>query len=270
VTATVPDIDRFREILGEFDASSVIDVILIAAVIYLVLRLMSGTRAMTQARAVLGIVVFALLVGRAFDLTATNFIVRNSLPGILIGAAVLFQPEIRRTLDRLGRTGWGGSAGRAEVIDAVVLAAGRLSSARHGALVVFERGTGLEDVIETGVRVDARVSPELLGGIFFPNSPLHDMATILRDDRVVAAGCVLPLSDHLSDGANHLGTRHRAAVGITESTDAFSLVVSEETGDISVAVGGRLIRLQDERRLRSVLERLMTSRGARTPARAGA
>jgi diadenylate cyclase len=169
-------------------------------------------------------------------------------------------------LDRLGRTGWvGSSAGRDELIEAVVEAAGRLSSARHGALVVFERGTGLEDVIETGVRVDARVSPELIGGIFFPNSPLHDMAAVLREDRVVAAGCVLPLSDQLSDGTHHLGTRHRAAVGITESTDAFSIVVSEETGDISVAVGGRLIRLQDSRRLKSILERLLDSSTPRQP-----
>ncbi len=260
----MPDLERFRELLEEFDGSAIIDLFLIASVIYVVLRLMAGTRAMTQARGVLALLLVAVLLGRVFDLTATNFIVRNSLPGILIGAAVLFQPEIRRTLDRLGRTGWGASGeGRQEVIDAVVQAAERMSSARHGALVVFERGTGLADVIETGVRVDARVSPELLGGIFFPNSPLHDMAAVLREDRVVAAGCVLPLSDHLGEGGQHLGTRHRAAVGIPETTDAFSLVVSEETGDISVAVGGRLIRLQDGRRLRSVLERLLSAGSAR-------
>lgn len=262
----MPDFDRFREILSGFDVSTVIDILLIASVIYLIVRLLAGTRAMTQARGVLALIIIAILLGRAFDLTATNFIVRAALPGIIIGAAVLFQPEIRRTLDRLGRTGWVGSAaGRAEVIDAVVAAAGQLSTARHGALVVFERGTGLQDVIDTGVRVDARVSPELIGGIFFPNSPLHDMAAVLRDDRVVAAGCVLPLSEHLSDGAQHLGTRHRAAVGITEGTDAFSIVISEETGDISLAVGGRLIRLQDTRRLKSILERLLDSTTSRQP-----
>lgn len=259
----MPDLDRFGELLKEFDGSAVIDLFLIGSVIYVILRLLTGTRAMTQARGVLALVLIAVLLGRAFDLTATNFIVRNSLPGIIIGAAVLFQPEIRRTLDRLGRTGWAASDARSQVIDAVVQAAERMSSARHGALVVFERGTGLEDVIETGVRVDARVSPELLGGIFFPNSPLHDMAAVLRNDRVVAAGCVLPLSDQLGEGGQHLGTRHRAAVGITETTDAFSLVVSEETGDISVAVGGRLIRMQDPRRLRSILERLLSANTAR-------
>jgi diadenylate cyclase len=255
----VPDLNRLRELLGEFDGSAVIDLVLIGSVIYLVLRLMTGTRAMTQARGVVGIVLVAVLLGQSFDLTATNYIVRNSWPGLIIGAAVLFQPEIRRTLDRLGRTGWGATSVRAEVIDAVVQAAERMSAARHGALVVFERGTGLEDVIETGVRVDARVSAELLGGLFFPNSPLHDMATVLRQDRVVAAGCVLPLSDRTSDGGQHLGTRHRAAIGITETTDAFSLVVSEETGMISVAVGGRLIRLHDRRRLRPLLERLLAA-----------
>jgi diadenylate cyclase len=130
-----------------------------------------------------------------------------------------------------------------------------MSEERHGGLIVLERETGLQDVIETGIPVDARISPELLAGIFFPNSPLHDMAVVLREDRVVAAGCVLPLS--LSTPDRKLGTRHRAAVGITEQTDALSVVVSEETGAISVALAGRLQPVADERRLRAVLEWLL-------------
>lgn len=128
--------------------------------------------------------------------------------------------------------------------------------------MVIERGTGLRDVIDTGVPIDARVTPELLEGIFFPNSPLHDMAVVIRDDRVVAAGCVLPLADQLPPEESHLGTRHRAALGITEHTDAVSIVVSEETGGISVAVDGRLTHVADEQRLRTVLEWLVQRRGA--------
>ena len=114
---------------------------------------------------------------------------------------------------------------------------------RHGALIVFERETGLQDVVETGVPVDARVSAELIEGIFFPNSPLHDMATVVRGARVVAASCELPLADEVRGSVRRLGTRHRAAAGITEQTDALSVVVSEETGEISICQGGRLDRV---------------------------
>jgi len=212
---------------------------------------------MTQLRGLLALVLAAVLLGRMFELTVVNFIVRNSVTAVLVGILIIFQPEIRRGLDRLGRTGLQGIFGRQkydEVIDSVVRAAARMSETRHGGLIVVERETGLQDVIETGVSVDARISPELLEGIFYPNSPLHDMAVVLRDDRVVAAGCVLPLASELSGGDRSLGTRHRAAIGITEHTDALSVVVSEETGGISIALGGRLTQVADERRLRAVLE----------------
>jgi diadenylate cyclase len=124
-------------------------------------------------------------------------------------------------------------------------------------------------VIETGVPVDARVSPELLEGIFYPNSPLHDMAVVLRDERVVAAGCVLPLASELAADVRNLGTRHRAAIGITETTDALSLVVSEETGDISLGLAGKLFTVADERRLRAMLETLLANPGVRVMRRDG-
>ncbi len=260
----MPDFDHIREVIEQFTWSSAVDVLLIALVIYATLRLVSGTRAMTQLRGALAVLLIAVLLGRLFDLTVVNFLVDNSLPALVIGAAIVFQPEIRRGLDRLGRTGLQGLAGRArhdEVIDAVTRAAAMMAQDRHGGLMVVERDTGLQDVIETGVPVDARVSPELLAGIFYPNSPLHDMAVVLRDDRVVAAGCVLPLSNELLDGARNIGTRHRAAVGITEQTDALSVVISEETGTISVAVGGRLTSVADDRRLRAVLEWLLSPNG---------
>lgn len=255
----MPDLQRLREILEGFDASAFVDLLILAGLLYAMVRLIAGSRAMTQARGALAILLGAVVLGRAFDLTAINFIVRHSLPGLIIGGAILFQPEIRRTLDRLGRTGFHalGASARGALIDAVVQATQRMSAARTGAIIVFERATGLQDVIETGVGVDAIVSPEILAGIFFPNSPLHDMAVVIREERIVAAGCVLPLADALSAGQGHLGTRHRAAVGVTETTDACALVVSEETGDIRIAVSGRLIRIPDERRLRSTLDSLL-------------
>ena len=256
----MPDFDNLREILSRFTLSDAVDVILIALLIFSVLRLVSGTRAMTQVRGALILVLFAVLLGRAFDLTTVNYLVDRSLPALVIGAAIIFQPEIRRALDRLGRTGvrgWLSRSDRSEVIDSLVEAVSRMASERHGGLFVLERNTGLQDVIDTGIRVDARVSPELLAGIFYPNSPLHDMAVVLRDERVVAAGCVLPLANELPADSRNLGTRHRAAIGITEQTDALSLVVSEETGEISLALAGRLLRVPDERRLRSMLETLL-------------
>jgi diadenylate cyclase len=130
-----------------------------------------------------------------------------------------------------------------------------LAKARHGAIVVLERNTGLQDYVETGVRVNARVSPEMLLTIFYPNTALHDGAAILREDRIVAAAVLLPLSSsQVSD--RHLGTRHRAALGISEQTDAIAVVVSEETGTISVAHNGRMVRHLDENRLRSILQKL--------------
>lgn len=262
------DVDHYQEVLRQFRVSSAFDVLLIAVLIFSALRLLSGTRAMTQFRGALAIILLAVLLGRIFELTVVNFLVEHSLTAILIGGLILFQPEIRRGLDRVGRTGLRGLLGRPEyeeVIDSVVRAAALMSRDHHGGLFVFERETGLQDVIDTGVPVDARVSPELLAGIFYPNSPLHDMAVVLRDTRVVAAGCVLPLATDLPDGDRLLGTRHRAALGITEQTDALTVVVSEETGDISVALGGRLTRVADERRLRAVLEWLLRPTLARAP-----
>lgn len=269
----MPDTQHFREILSQFGPTSAIDVLLIAVVIYALLRLLSGTRAMTQLRGALSLLLVFVILGQLLDLTVINFLVQNSVTALLIGAAIVFQPELRRALDRLGRTGlrgWFGAARYEDVIDSVVKAAGRMSAERHGGLFVLERETGLQDVIDTGIPVDAKVSPELLAGIFYPNSPLHDMAVVLREERVVAAGCVLPLATDLPAFDRALGTRHRAAIGITETTDALSVVVSEETGDISVALHGRLTHVPDERRLKAVLEWVLEPGVASANGRGGA
>lgn len=240
------DFQEAREVLNQFDWSAAIDVLLIAAAIFAAFRLLSRTRAITLLRGAVGLILVLVILGLALDLTAVNWILQNGLVALIVGAAVIFQPEIRRGLDLLGRTGIQDLLAHDptdDTIDAVAEAATRMARERHGALIVFERETGLQDVVETGIPVDARVSAELIEGIFFPNSPLHDMATVVRGARVVAASCELPLADEVRGNVRRLGTRHRAAAGITEQTDALSVVVSEETGEVSICQGGRLERV---------------------------
>lgn len=255
------DFQEAREVLNQFDWSAAIDVLLIAAAIFAAFRLLSRTRAITLLRGAVGLILVLVILGLALDLTAVNWILQNGLVALIVGAAVIFQPEIRRGLDLLGRTGIQDLLAHdptEDTIDAVAEAATRMARERHGALIVFERETGLQDVVETGVPVDARVSSELIEGIFFPNSPLHDMATVVRGARVVAASCELPLADEVRGfGVRRLGTRHRAAVGITEQTDALTVIVSEETGEISVAQSGRLDRVARGSLLAQELHRRM-------------
>ncbi len=240
------DFQHAREVLNQFDWSAAIDVLLIAGAIFAAFRLLSRTRAITLLRGAVALVLVLVILGLAFNLTAVNWILANGLVALIVGAAVIFQPEIRRGLDLLGRTGIQDLLAHdptGDTIDAVAEAATRMARERHGALIVFERETGLQDVIDTGVPLDARVSAELVEGVFFPNSPLHDMATVIRGARMVAASCELPLADEVHGGARRLGTRHRAAVGITEQTDALCVVVSEETGEISICQSGGLDRV---------------------------
>lgn len=253
-------INRVEDALGEFGPASVVDILIIAGIIYLVLLLMRGTTAVFLARGVVILLAVALVLVRLFELTVLDWLVRNSFPALLIAIPIIFQPEIRRFLERVGRTGRLGRAlvpGYDAVLDAVIEASDNLSQRRHGALMVLERETGLEDYADTGVRLDATPSVELLEGLFYPNSPLHDGAMILRGDRVVAAGCTLPLSDRMDRG--HMGTRHRAALGLSERTDAVAIVVSEERGDISVAANGRLVSRLEKPRLRAILQSLFST-----------
>lgn len=252
-------LDFVSENFNRLDARSVIDILLIAAIIYLILLLIRGTTAMAVLRGAAIILIGAFALGRLLDLQVLNFLLRNSLVGLFIAVPIVFQPELRRALARLGRTGgrtWLMRPDYENVISAVSEAAINLSQRRHGALLVLERETGLEDYIDTGVRVDASPSAQLLEGLFFPNSPLHDGAVILRENRVVAAACTLPLSDDTRQ-SQMMGTRHRAALGITERTDAISVVVSEETGHICVASNGRMLHRLDDARLRATLEQIL-------------
>lgn len=238
---------------------SVLDILIVAAIIFGLLSLVRGTSAFSILYGMGFLLLMVVIVGSMPSLVMFNWLLRNSLPVLSIALLVVFQPELRRAMERLGRVrglierplGAVDPASVPRSIEEVARACRRLSERRNGALVVFERETGLQEYAETGVEVQGMVSSEMLLTIFFPNSPLHDGATIIHGDQIVAAGCVLPLSEGSLDF--QLGTRHRAALGITEVTDAVAVVVSEETGIISLANNGRIVRNLDEGKLRKVL-----------------
>jgi len=248
-------------LLLRLEWTSVIDILLVSIIFYGLLTIIQGTQAVQLLRGLMIIVVIIVVVTSVFELTAFSWLIRNSLPALLVAIPVVFQPELRRLLERLGRSTGGFLSVRSQesvvrhVIRTVAQTCSQLSLARQGALIVLERETGLKDIIETGVRVNAEISLELLLTIFFPNTALHDGAAIIRQDRVVAAGCVLPLST-TDGGERQLGTRHRAALGVTEASDAIAVVVSEETGIVSIAHNGRIIRRLDEKRLEKILTAL--------------
>lgn len=240
--------------------SDALDIFLVACVFFGLLQLIRGTQAIQLLRGVVIFVFFAVLLSNVLRLTAFSWLIGNAIPALLVAIPVIFQPELRRALERLGRAGGFidrpmREAAANRTITQLARACHMLGEMRQGAIIVLERNTGLEAYAETGVPVKAQVSSELLLTIFFPNTPLHDGAVIIREDEIIAAAAVLPLSNNrLAD--RYLGTRHRAALGISEQTDAIAVVVSEETGTISVAYNGRMVRHLDETRLRNVLQRL--------------
>lgn len=250
--------DTISGSLDQFTPSSVIDILSIAILIYLGLLLLKGTTAMSLLRGTVVMVVGIVIAAQLLDLTVIDWLLRNAFPALLITIPIIFQTEIRRFLERVGRSSrwpWPGRALYESVVDTVGDAALELAENHHGAIIAIERETGLEDYIDTGIKLDAAVSVPLLRSVFFPNSALHDGALIIRENRVVAASCTLPLSDSLDSGFH--GTRHRAALGLTERTDAAAVIVSEETGLISLAANGRIISNLDGPRLRGILRSLL-------------
>lgn len=251
---------------SQFTWFDLADVLLVTLVIFVVLTLARGTQAATLLRGIILVVIAIALLTTVLPLQAFSWLLRETLPALLISIPVIFAPEIRRALERLGRATAAVNLGGREsdvqpVIEALAVAAHRLSERRHGALMVIERQVGLKDYMDTGVRLDALVTPEVLLQIFYPNTPLHDGAAILRDDRVVAAACVMPLTASPVITERQVGLRHRAALGITEVSDAVAIVVSEETGIISVVHNGRMIRRLDTDRLKHVLDAFYRPRG---------
>ena len=251
--------------LSRLDFSSVIDILLVALVFYWILTLIQGTQAVQLLRGILVLSVLAVIAASFFNtLTAFSWLINKALPALLVAIPVVFQPELRRALERLGRTGkfFSPSYPNTQIekaIEAVSKATLSMSRVQYGALIVFERSTGLEDHIETGVRLDALVTPDLLRTIFFPGTVLHDGAVIIRNDRIIAASVILPLSQSMDTTKQLLGTRHLAAIGISEITDAVVVIVSEETGIISIAYNGKLIRGLDQKGLEQMLLAFYTS-----------
>ncbi|MEZ4522840.1 MAG: diadenylate cyclase CdaA [Thermomicrobiales bacterium] len=252
-------------LLSRLDARAALDIAIVSGIIFLLLGVAQGTRSALIIRGLI-IVAFAMwLLSRAFELTAVGFLLSNLLPAMILAIPIVFQPELRRVLEQIGHTGgWlrtpfpsSDDADARTTVNEIARAAAQLSRSRTGALMVIERETGLQDYIERGVQLEAVLTANLLVSIFYPKSPLHDGAVIIRGSRVMAATVVLPLTENLGLD-NRLGTRHRAAIGITEESDAIAVVVSEETGRISVAyASGRLIENLDQERLRRALRTLL-------------
>lgn len=244
-----------------FDWLSFVDLLLVTAIAFFLLRLVKGTQAVVLIRGLILLIIVTTLLTILRGLPAFSWLLRTTLPALLIAIPVIFAPEIRRALERLGRAGSLLSISSTtdhmeRIIDIISNTAQRLSDRRYGALIVAEREVHLDEYIDTGVPLDAHLTQEILLQIFTMNTPLHDGAVILRNDRVTAAACVLPLSASgtLSRSPDRqMGLRHRAALGISEVSDSMTVVVSEETGDISVAHNGRLIRRLDRKHLSNIL-----------------
>jgi diadenylate cyclase len=240
----------------------VLDIGIVAFLLYRLFLLIRGTQAV-QVMIGVGLLGLIGLVANLLDLRLTSWLFRNAAPAILIGIIVLFQAEIRRALDQFGRIGFLGRPlahynlqAFNRMIEEVVRATTKLAQQYTGALIVFEKETGLENYANSGIRINGELTAEFLEAIFFPNSPLHDGAVIIRGNTILAAGCVLPLADE-ANVRERMGTRHRAGLGLSMQTDAVVLIVSEERGQITVAHEGKLLRNLDPDRLRQVLSSLL-------------
>ncbi len=244
---------------------SILDVFLVAVVVFAVLILLRDTQIMILLRGVIVIIILLVLLTTFISLPAFSWLVNTIVPALLFAIPVIFAPEIRRGLEKLGRAGSSQLLVRQnetqihlmeKTIRAVVTASSRLSAREHGALIVLQRGDSLEEYARTGVRMNAEVTPELLLQIFYPNTPLHDGAVIIANNRIIAGACVMPLSSSgilTRSPERQMGLRHRAALGTSEATDAITVVVSEETGSMSIAHNGRMIRRLDSERLENIL-----------------
>jgi len=252
-------VDYFNRVASHDWWIVAIELILIGLVVYWVVDFLEGTRGERLFRAVIfiliiGFLVLKLVVGR-FAFERLQYLYNGFLIAVLIIAVAAFQPEVRRALIRIGESRFWSSSSQqlSRTVEELVAAVTDLSAARIGAIIVIEKRVALGEFIETGVRIDARVTSELLKTIFQPGTALHDMAVIIRGDRIVAARVQLPLAEAGIGGGAGLGSRHRAAIGITTGSDAACLVVSEETGIVTFAENGKLIRHVDESRLKKYL-----------------
>ena len=250
-------------IFQRLDWLGVIDILLVTVIFFGVLYLVRDTQAMILLRGIILILVLVALLTSLANLPAFSWLVRTALPALVFAIPVIFAPEIRRALERIGRAGTffrasnkNGNDEMQQTIQAVVAAATRLSARQHGALIILERIDRLDEYVRSGVILHSDVTPEMLMQTFYPNTPLHDGAVIISGKKIVAAACVMPLSASgilARSPERQMGLRHRAALGISEVTDAIAVVVSEQTGAISIAHAGRIIRRLDVERLENIL-----------------
>ncbi|MBS5583034.1 MAG: diadenylate cyclase CdaA [Caecibacter sp.] len=246
--------------ISSFRLLDVVDILLVAFFLYKLLILIRNTRAVALIKGLIFLGVITILSSSRFlNLHVINWLLQQGMMVIMVALPVVFQPELRRALEQIGRGRLFRTSDQImndeewdRLIDEIIAITESLSKTHTGALIVFEREVGLNDYIDTGISIDGIVSRELLGNIFIPNTPLHDGAVIIRRNRVMAAGCLLPLTSDRSL-STELGTRHRAAIGISELADAVVVVVSEETGAVSYTYGGHIYRHLDGQALRNTL-----------------
>lgn len=255
-----PVIIKTMEMLRQLRWQDILDILLVAVILYRVLLIIKGTKA-AQMLIGLGILLLAFLFSGYTGLYTMDWIIQSFWTQIVLALVILFQPEIRRALAQMGKARFLTSLTSAEELrslEEIVRASVALANRKIGALIVIERETSLKDFVEIGVPLDAKVSKELILSIFHPTSPIHDGAVVINGNRVIAAGCFLPLTLS-AELSKTLGTRHRASIGLTEETDAVAIIVSEETGGIATAIGGNLKKNVDMGSLRDFLTEIFAS-----------
>ena len=246
-----------NNILSSIGLNDVLDILLVAFLVYKVLGFIRETRAEQLAKGIV-VLVGATLLSNFFDLYTLHWLLSGVMTVGLVALVVIFQPELRRALEHLGRSRFVNIMNDIDKEDAkrmvteMVNAVETMSASRTGALMVIEKEITLNDIVETGTVIDARISAEMIGNVFYEGAPLHDGAMIIRGSRLYAAGCVLPLTQN-KELSKELGTRHRAGIGITENSDALVIIVSEETGVISMAQNGVLTRFMDGKSIEKIL-----------------
>ncbi|MBM4136835.1 MAG: TIGR00159 family protein [Nitrospira sp.] len=249
------------ELLRQLRWQDLVDIILMSLIFYRLLLIIKGTKAV-QMLIGLGVLLFASLLSGYLELYTVDWVIQSFWAQIVIAIIILFQPEIRRALAQMGETQFFQtftSAEELKSLEEIIRATVSLANRKIGALIVIERDTSLKDFVEVGTPLDAKVSKELLMSIFHPTSPIHDGAVVIKGNRIIAAGCFLPITLS-SDISRSLGTRHRAGLGLTEETDAVAIIVSEETGSISMGMDGKLETPFDMGTLRNVLTDLFTTK----------
>lgn len=249
-----------KEIITEFRWQDIVDITIVTFVIYRLLLLIKGTRAFQM---LMGLVILfaAFVVSRWAGLYTVEWLIQSLWSYIVLTLIILFQPEIRKALAQMGQnplTQRLAAVEESRNIEEIIRASVSLANKKIGAIIVIERKSELKDLIEMGVQLDAKITRELITSIFLPYSPIHDGAIVIKGDRIVAAGCFLPLT-LATNISKSLGTRHRAAIGVTEEADAVTIVVSEETGAVSVCIGGDIIRELDTNSLRRILTDIFQS-----------